>query len=295
VSGFGRTISRTRIGVDVKGKTVLVTGASSGIGLEACVQLARMGADVVMVARDERKGETALGDVTMRSQSSRVSLMTCDLASLRAVSALAGRVQATLPRLDVLVNNAGSVSPMRRTTPEGFEQTFAVNHLAGFLLTNLLLGLIQKSGAGRVVNVSSVGHRSGDIDFDNLQFERGGYSTMKAYGRSKLANILFTRELACRLAGTGTTANCLHPGAVATNIWNHASWYLRPLLATAKLFMLSAAQGAATIVYLAASPEVEGRTGGYYEKNKLVEPSPLARDEQLAARLWDVSRQLTSL
>jgi NAD(P)-dependent dehydrogenase (short-subunit alcohol dehydrogenase family) len=277
------------------GKTVAVTGASSGLGLEACIQLARMGADVVMIARDERKGDSAFADVTRRSQSSRVSLVLCDLSSLDAVRALAARLQATLPRLDVLVNNAGSVSPVRQTTVDGLEQTLAVNHLAGFLLTNLLLGLLRKSGAARIVNVSSVGHRSGDIDFDNLQFERGGYSTMKAYGRSKLANILFTRELARRLDGTGMTANCLHPGAVATNIWSYAPWYARPILALATRFMLSAEEGAGTIVHLAASPEVEGRTGGYYEKNRLVEPSAAARDAQLAARLWEVSRQLTSL
>jgi NAD(P)-dependent dehydrogenase (short-subunit alcohol dehydrogenase family) len=277
------------------GKTVLITGASSGIGLEASVQIARMGANVVMLVRDERKGDAALEDVARRSGSTRVSLITCDLSSFAAIRESAARLVVRLPRLDVLVNNAGTVSPERRTTVDGLEQTFAVNHLAGFLLTNLLLELLEKSESARVVTVSSVAHRNGELDFDNLQYEHGGYSTMKAYSRSKLANVLFSNELARRLPGTRVTSNSLHPGAVATNIWSHAAWYAQPVLAIAKLFMSSAEDGARAIVYLATSPEVAEQTGGYYEKNRLVPPSPLSRDALLAARLWDVSRELTSL
>ena len=250
------------------GKTVLITGASSGIGLEASVRIAAMGADVVVVARDERKGDRALAEITRRSGSPRVSLLLCDFSSLAALRALAATFLSHHARLDVLVNNAGTVSPDRRTTADGFEETFAVNHLAPFLLTNLLLDLLVESGASRVVTVSSAAHRSGTLDFDNLQYERGGYSQLKAYARSKLANVLFAMELARQLAGTRVTSNCLHPGAVATNIWSHTSWYVRPLVTAGKLFMLSPERGGETIVHLATSSEVEGLTGGYYEKNR---------------------------
>lgn len=274
------------------GKTVLITGASSGIGLEAGITIARMGADVVLIARDQRKGEPALTEVTRRSHSNRVSLLLCDFSSLAAVRTLAVDVRAKHARLDVLVNNAGTVSPDRRTSVDGFEQTFAVNHLAHFLLTTLLIDLLEKSAPARVVNVSSVAHRSGDLDFENLHYERGGYSLLKAYSRSKLANVLFTRELARRLAGTRVVSNCLHPGAVATNIWSHTPWYVRPLLSASKIFMLSPERGGDAIAYLATSPEVEGRSGGYYEKNQRVEPAPLARDDSLAKRLWHESEEL---
>lgn len=276
------------------GKTVLVTGASSGIGLEAAVEMARMGAEVVLVAREGPKSARALADIRSRSKSSAVSLLTCDLASLRAVRALAGEVRARHRRLNVLVNNAGTVSPDRRLTPDGLEQTFAVNHLAHFVLTNLLIDLVRASAPSRIVHVSSAANRSGDMDFSNLQYERGGYSLLKAYSRSKLANVLFSNELARRLSGTGVTSNALHPGAVATNIWSHSSWYFRPVVTAMKIFMLSPARGAEHITFLATSPEVEGQTGGYYENNKRVPPSPLALDQALARQLWETSEALVS-
>jgi retinol dehydrogenase-14 len=277
----------------VTGKIVLITGANSGIGFEAAVSMARMGADIVMVARNRQKAEAAIVAARERSGSGRFSLMLCDMSSMSDVRRLAAEVLATIPRLDVLVNNAGSVNDVRRITGEGLEQTFAANYLGHFLLTHLLLPLLRSSAPSRVVNVSSIGHGHGDMDFGNLQFEKGGYSVMKAYGRSKLAQILFTRELARRLAETGVTVNSLHPGAVATNIWSHAPWFARPVLAAAQLFMLRPAQGAERIVYLAASPEVAGETGGYYDKNTRVEPSALARDAAVAARLWEESVKLT--
>ena len=277
------------------GKTVLITGANSGIGFEAAVRIAHLGADIVMVARNRQKAEAAIVAARERSGSGRFSLMLCDMSSMSDVRRLAAKVLATMPRLDVLVNNAGSVNNVRRITVDGLEQTFAANYLGHFLLTHLLLPLLRSSAPSRIVNVSSVGHRRGDLDFDNLQFEKGGYSVMKAYGRSKLAQILFTRELAHRLVGTGVTANSLHPGAVATRIWSHAPWFARPVVAAAQLFMLTPGQGGEGIVYLAASPEVEGETGGYYAKNKRVEPSALARDGAIAARLWEESVKLTQL
>ena len=291
--------------VDLTDRRVLVTGANSGIGLEACVQLAQMGADVTMVGRDRAKAETARADVDTRarralgpSASQRVrspEVLLCDMASQSSIRALADEVRRTHARLDILINNAGSVSPTRELTPDGVERTFAVNHLGYFLLTNLLLDLIVRSAPARIVNTSSIGHRRGTMNLANLHFDKEPYSIMKAYGRSKLANVLFTRELAKRLHGLGVTVNCLHPGAVSTNIWSHAMWWARPLLAVAKLFMVTPEKGGERIVYLATSPEVEGKTGGYYEANRLVDPSPLARDDDLAATLWKVSADLVKL
>jgi len=277
----------------VTGKIVLITGANSGIGFEAAVRIARMGAHIVMVARSRQKAETVIVSARERSGSDEFSLMLCDMSSMSGVRRLAAEVLATIPRLDVLVNNAGSVNDARHITGEGLEQTFAANYVGHFLLTQLLLPLLKASAPARIVNVSSMAHRQGTLDFDNLQFEKGGFSIMKAYGRSKLAQIVFTHELARRLAGTGVTVNSLHPGAVATRIWSHAPWFTRPVLAVAQLFMLTPEQGAERIVYLATSPEVEGETGGYYDKNKRVEPSALARDEAIAARLWEESVRLT--
>ncbi len=279
---------------DLSGKTALVTGASSGIGLEASVKLAKHGAEVLMVARDPKRGEAARADVARRSGSEAVSLLLCDFASQAATRALADQVKNKAKRLDILVNNAGSVSPKRQLTEDGIEQTFAVNHLGYFLLTNLLLDLVVASAPARIVNVSSIGHRQGTLDFDDLGFERG-YGIMKAYSRSKLANVLFTSELARRLEGKGVTVNALHPGAVATHIWSHAPAIARPILAVAKLFMISPEEGGDRIVYLAASPEVDGKTGGYYEKNRVVTPARLARDPALATRLWSVSSGLVHL
>lgn len=276
---------------DLKNKTVLVTGATSGIGLEACVQLASMGADLVMVARDRAKGEAATADVEKRARARRPSLMLCDFASQKSIRALVDELRKSRSRLHILVNNAGSVTANRELTEDGIERTFAVNHLGYFLLTNLLLDVLKKSAPARVVNVASINHLVATMDFDDLGFEKGYFIT-NAYNRSKLGNVLFTRELARRLQGTGVTVNCLHPGAVSTNIWSHAAWWARPFLSIAKLFMVAPKRGGDAIVFLATSPEVEGMTGGYYERNRLALPSRLARDDALAAKLWDVSAKM---
>jgi NAD(P)-dependent dehydrogenase (short-subunit alcohol dehydrogenase family) len=279
---------------DLSGRTILVTGASSGIGLAASRKLAAMGAELVLVGRDPARLDAAAAAVRARSSSGAVSTLRHDLSSLAAVRALAAEVRERHPRVHVLVNNAGGVSVARELTADGLERTFAVNHLAPYLLTRLLLDRLVESEPARIVTVSSVAHRRARIDLSDLQLERG-YAIMRAYGRSKLANVLFTRELARRVAGTRVTANCLHPGTVSTRIWSGAPWYARPILAVMKPFMRSAEEGAETLVHLASSPEVERLSGAYLEKGKVVDPAPQARDEALARRLWDESARLVGL
>ena len=281
---------------DIRDKTVLLTGATSGIGLEASVALARQGARVVMVGRDPARTAAAVADVAARSGSKEVSHLLADFSSQAAIRALADAVRSRVDRLDVLVNNAGGVHKDRRLTVDGIEATFAVNHLGYFLLTNLLLDLVLKSAPARVVTVASVGHRRGTLDFEDLGFERGGYSIMRAYSRSKLANVLFAAELARRLAGSGVTSNSLHPGSVDTNIWSGAPLWAKPIIQVVfRPFFISAERGGARIVQLAASPDVEGVTGKYFEDGRVVEPAPLARDQSLAMRLWDVSARMVGL
>jgi retinol dehydrogenase 14 len=281
---------------ELEGKTALVTGGNSGIGLEAAVGLARMGAEVVIVARDPKKGDAAAIDIRARSGSTKVSLLTCDFSSQAAIRKLAEEYRAAHTRLDILVNNAGAVNKDRKVTVDGIEQTFAVNHLGYFLLTSLLLDLVEKSAPSRIVNVASTGHYRGDLDFDDMGYEKGGYSIMRAYHRSKLANVLFTRELAKRLAGKDVTVTSLHPGVVATNIWSGAPGWAAPILGIAKsLFMITPEESAARIVYLATSPDVAGKSGGYFDANVERAPAKLAQDEALAARLWKESARMTGL
>jgi NAD(P)-dependent dehydrogenase (short-subunit alcohol dehydrogenase family) len=278
----------------IRGKTVLVTGATSGIGLQASIDLARRGARVVMVGRDPRRSDAALAEVNARSGSPDVSLLMCDVSSQAAVRRLAAEYRARYDRLDVLVNNAGGVNKTRGTTVDGIETTFAVNHLGGFLLTNLLLDLIVTSAPARIITVSSVGHRQGTLDFDDLGFERG-YSIMRAYSRSKLANVLFANELARRLAGTGVTSNSLHPGAVDTGIWSGAPLWAKPFIQISRWFFISAEQGGSYIVALAVGPELSEITGKYFERHRMIEPSPLAANGALGRQLWDVSASMVGL
>jgi retinol dehydrogenase 14 len=279
----------------LSGKTVLVTGATSGIGWEASVSFARMGAQLIMIGRDAVKTAQRVEEVRQRSGSDMVDSLLCDFASQAQVRRLAEEFRGRYDKLHVLVNNAGTVFTKRTLTADGVESTFAVNYLGAFLLTNLLLDILKASAPARVIIVSSSGHYSGTMDFSDLGFERG-YQIMRAYGRSKLAAVLFTRELAKRLEGTGVTVNALHPGAVATGIWDRAPAYARPILSLAKrLFMISPEAGGETIVYLATSPAVEGKTGLYFEKNRPKAPSRLAQDDAVAERLWDESVRLVKL
>jgi NAD(P)-dependent dehydrogenase (short-subunit alcohol dehydrogenase family) len=283
------------VSINLDGKTCLITGSTSGIGQEAAVALARLGARVVLTARDAKKGAAALADVKQRSGSEKVELMFCDFSSQQDIRRFAEEFRKRHDALHILVNNAGAVNASREVTADGFEKTWATNHLGYFLLTNLLLDLLVASAPARIVNVSSEGHRRGAIDFDNLQFEKGGYQVMTAYSRSKLANNLFTAELSRRVAGKGVTVNALHPGVVATNIWSRAPFFAKPVLAIAKLFFITPEEGSRTIVYLASSPEVEETTGQYFIRNKPVRWSRLSHDESLAKKVWEVSEQQTGL
>jgi retinol dehydrogenase-14 len=280
---------------DAGGKTVLITGATSGIGLQASLALARRGARVVLVGRDRARTESAVALVVAGSGSKEVSHLLSDLSSLEAIRELAAAARARCPRLEVLVNNAGAVNKTRRVTADGFEATFAVNHLAPFLLTNLLSDRIVESAPARIVTVASVGHRRGTLDFDDLGYERG-YSIMRAYMRSKLANVLFAAELARRLAGTGVTSNSVHPGSVDTNIWSGAPFWAKPIIQILlRPFFITAARGASYVVDLAARADLADVSGQYFEEGKRVDPSPAGRDAALAKRLWDVSASMVGL
>jgi NAD(P)-dependent dehydrogenase (short-subunit alcohol dehydrogenase family) len=273
-------------------KTCIVTGASSGIGKETAVALAEAGAHVAVVCRTREKGERTVAEIRRRSRSPAVSLFVGDLASLRTVRALAAEIDDALPRVDVLVNNAGLTLRERVVTEEGLETTFAVNHLAHFLLTRLLEPKLVASAPSRVVNVASDAHRWGALRFDDLMGTRA-YDGWRAYAQSKLANIVFTYELARRLAGTGVTANCLHPGLVATGFANAGPTTIRILSRVARPFLRSPSKGAATSIYLASSPELVGVSGKYFAGRRERRSSRASYDEGVAARLWRVSEELT--
>lgn len=281
-------------------KTVVITGGNAGIGKEAAVGLAAMGARVVITARDAGRGAAALAEIRERSGSDTVEVMSLDLASTESIRAFAANALDRLERIDVLVNNAGGVLGSRSVTEDGFETTFGVNHLGHFLLTDLLLDRLQASAPSRIVVVASVAHKGNlpfgpslQLDFDDLQAERK-YRRFTVYGRSKLANILFARELARRLEGSGVTANSLHPGFVASRFGRDGDigWMGNVGMPLIRPFAISQAKGARTTIYLASSPDVEGLSGHYFFKCAPATPSKAALDDMAATRLWQASEQL---
>ncbi len=278
------------------GQVVAITGANAGIGKETAVALARMGATVVMTARDPVRGAEALADVRRRSGRDTVELMPLDLADFASIRACAAGLLERYDRLDVLVANAGLVMAKRTETVEGFETTFGVNHLGHFYLTSLLFDRLRTGDPSRVVVVSSAAHKMvrRGLDFDDLQSTRR-YRSFDAYSRSKLANVYFTRELARRLGGSGSTANAAHPGYVASHFARDGDFYLEPVIKLgAKLFAVSPEEGARTSIYLASSPAVAGVTGGYFAKCRPAAVSKVGQDDIAARRLWDASQALVS-
>ena len=276
-------------------KLCMITGASTGIGKVTARKVAQAGFDVVLVCRDRERGEAAVADVRHHAPEAAVELMLADLSSQAAIRELAREFRARHASLDVLINNAGGMLMERRTTVDGLEATFATNHLGYFLLTNLLLPALEASPNARVVNVASDAHRSGSLDFDDLNHEKR-YRGFRAYCASKLANVLFTYELARRLDGRGVTVNCLHPGVVGSNFGQgEGNGWMRVAIKIAKPFMISVEDGARTSVYLATSPEVEGVSGKYFTRCKPVSSSRKSQDAELARRLWEVSEKLTGL
>ncbi|MCS7080818.1 MAG: SDR family NAD(P)-dependent oxidoreductase [Chloracidobacterium sp.] len=274
-------------------RIALVTGGTAGIGKETVRGLARAGFAVAFIGRDPRKCELVVQELRADTGNPDITALTADLSRLDDVRRAAAEFRAAFPRLDVLVNNVGAIFDVRRTTPDGFEQTFALNHLSYFLLTNLLLDLLVASAPARVVNVSSRAHRFvTGVDFDDLQFERKPYAAMTAYGQSKLMNILFSHELARRLDGTGVTSNCLHPGGVASNFADNTSGWFRLTARVLKwAFGISPARGAETSLYLATAAEAAGVSGQYFERCRPAPTSAAANDPAAQARLWQVSEE----
>jgi retinol dehydrogenase 12 len=278
----------------MQGKVCVVTGATSGIGLVTAQALAQQGATLVVVARDPKRGAATVSRIQQEAGHSAVEMMLADLSVQAQVRRLASAIHQRFTRLDVLINNAGALFSRRRLSQDGLEMTFALNHLAYFLLTNLLLDLLQAAGPARVVNVSSEAHRHARLDLSDLQGEHG-YSGWRAYAGSKLANILFTYELARRLEETGIVTNALHPGFVATNFARNNRSLTAALFRVLQLVAIRPEEGAQTVIYLASSPEVEGTTGKYFVRQQASRSSQVSYDRATAERLWHVSAEWTGL
>ena len=281
--------------IDLRGRVCLVTGATHGIGRATAEALAKMGATVLLHGRDSLVVGVVCREISRTAGAGTVSGVLADFSSLAAVRRLAEELKAQHRRIDVLVNNAGTGMLERKETADGFEWQFGVNHLAPFLLTNLLLDLLKKSSAARIVNVASMAYQRARLDFDDLQAARKNFNGLAGYGASKLANILFTLELARRLEGSNVTANCLHPGVVATNIFRNLGTLGKVFTFIGRPFMLSATKGAETSIYLASSPDVAKVSGKYFVKCKEAPLLPHASDMDAARRLWDVSAKLMGL
>ncbi len=276
---------------DMTGKVCLITGANAGIGKQTALGLARMHTTVVMVCRDGERGFTSQQAIKQQSGNDSIELMICDLASQNSIRRLASDFKERHDRLDVLINNAGVLLREHSLNEDGIENTFATNHLGYFLLTNLLLDVLKKSAPARIVNVASTAHKYGKLNIGEW-VTGADYGAFSAYANSKLANVLFTYELARRIEGTGVTANCLHPGGVGTNLFRGLPGFLQSLI---RLVTISPERGARTSIYLASSPDVEGVSGKYFARRKQENSSAASRNEEVARRLWEVSEDVTGL
>jgi NAD(P)-dependent dehydrogenase (short-subunit alcohol dehydrogenase family) len=275
------------------GKTVLITGANSGIGFVTAVELAKMGARVLMVCRDTERGAHARAAVAQVASGAAPELLLADISSQQAIRALANEVRQRFPKIDVLINNAGGIFAERGFTANGIERTFATNHLGPFLLTNLLIDLVKTGTGGRIVNVASESYPS-RLDFGNLQGEKG-YGFLSAYFRSKLENIIFSLDLAQQLQNSGVTVNCMSPGPTSTRLGDNMTGLAGLFPRLAKKLFPSPEKGARTLIYLASSPDVEGISGRFFLRQRARRTKPVTSDAEVAARLWRVSSELVGL
>ncbi|XP_067827380.1 retinol dehydrogenase 13 [Heptranchias perlo] len=294
---FSGGVCKSKVRLD--GKTVIVTGANVGIGKETAKDLAQRGARVILACRDLEKANKVAAELRKASGNGNILVQKLDLASLQSVRSFANRIQETETRLDVLINNAGIMRCPKWKTEDGFEMQFGVNHLGHFLLTNLLLDLLKKSAHSRIVTVSSLAHVRGKINFDDINLDVS-YDTAASYDQSKLANVLFSRELAKKLRGTGVTANCLHPGVVMTELGRHMiptiSLWLKIIFAPfVWLAFKNPWQGAQTSIYCAIAEELDNVSGLYFSDCAAKEAAPQARDDEAAKRLWELSAQMVGL
>ena len=277
--------------MDLQGKVCIVTGATSGIGKEATKVLTSKGASLVLPIRDSLKGDILKDEILEQTPDAKIDLMHCNLASFDSVRNFVKEFKGKYDNLHVLINNAGIWETKRNLSDDGVEMNFAVNHLAPFLMTNLLLDTIKNSSPARIINVSSDAHRTFKINFSDIEYEKR-YFSFKAYSQSKLANILFTKKLSQVLRGTGVTVNCLHPGMVDTGLFDKMP---RIITGVMKPFMLTPAKGAETIIYLATSSEVEKTSGEYFVKKKPKKPATEALRQDVANKLWDISEKYVGL
>lgn len=271
--------------MDIKGKTAIITGATSGLGRVTAMTLARRGAELVLPVRSTEKGEALKKEIRDKTGNASVEVMSCNLASMNSIRQFAEAFREKHDRLHILINNAGIWEMKRRQSDDGIEMNFAVNHLAPFLLTNLLIDIIKASAPARIINVSSMIHKQARMKFDDLEGKKR-WNRMQAYAQSKLANILFTKKLARDLKGSGILVNCLHPGVVNTNLFDQMPAFSRKIF---ELFMISPEKGAQTTIYLATSPLINGISGEYFAKGKMAKTTRHAQDMKVADRLWEVS------
>ncbi|MCH2450568.1 MAG: SDR family oxidoreductase [Gracilimonas sp.] len=275
-------------------KLCVITGANSGIGFETAKALAQKGAYLVMVCRNEDKAEAARAEIIKETSNPGIHIVLCDFAIQAEIRKAAGEIKKNYKKIDVLINNHGFLASEEEETVDGLEKTFAVNHIGYFMFTNLLLDMIKAADQGRIISVASEAHRAGEFDPENIQLS-DNFTPWKAYGNSKLFNILFTKELAHQLVETNVTANCLHPGVVASNFAQSGSWIMRVLFTIGKPFFVSPKKGAETSIYLATSDKVKDLSGAYFRSKKVATPSKTARNADAAGQLWDISKKLCSI